>query len=302
MIYTLTLNPSLDYTLEVDVLNGGKTNRARSDKLSYGGKGINVSVILAELNVKSTALGFAAGFTGAELERILKEKGINCGFVHLDSGNTRINVKIISDKEYEINASGPTVSDGDLAFLFNRLDEISDYDWLVISGSVPGGMNNGIYAKILERLKYRKIKTVVDAQGDLLLNTLKYKPFLVKPNVFELSELFDAKITTEEEIEFYAKKLQAFGAKNVLVSRGKNGAVLICESGEIIKTKSAEGVQINSVGSGDSMVAGFIAEYLKFSDFSRALKFGTACGAATAFSEGLADKRKINEVFASFNE
>lgn len=297
MIYTVTLNPALDYVMKVGALRYDDINRSKEEMLYYGGKGINVSVILTRLGIENKALGFVAGFTGEELERMLKGDGVNCDFNRLKSGNTRINVKIKADTELDINAQGPDISEDEIKELFEKLDEIKDGDFLVLAGSVPSTLPADIYERILKRLSGRGVNFVVDATGDLLLNVLKYKPFLVKPNHHELGDLFSVKTKTDEEIEKYARKLQKMGARNVLVSRSKDGAMLIDENGGVFKIENAEGKLVNSVGCGDSMVGGFIAGYIQKKDYSHALRLGAVCGNATAFSEGLADKAEIDRVY-----
>lgn len=296
MIYTITLNPALDYVLKVDSLSANDINRSSDEAIYYGGKGINVSVILSRLEAPTTALGFLAGFTGTELERLLKLENINCNFNYLKSGNTRINVKIKADDEIDINANGPKIEKSDIEELFKKLDNISENDYLALAGSIPKGLPNDIYEIILKRLDNKGINFVVDATGDLLLNTLKFKPFLIKPNHLELGELFNTSADDDETIIELAKKLQSKGAKNVLVSRAEKGAILIDEFGNIHKTENAKGTLVNSVGCGDSMVAGFLAGYIKTNDYSYALKLGTACGNATAFSESLATKNEIENI------
>lgn len=296
LIYTVTLNPALDYTVEVDRLEEDKINRTVGEKITYGGKGINVSVILSRLGVENTALGFVAGFAGNELERMLKSDGITCDFNHLKSGNTRINVKVLSEKETVINARGPEVAESEIASLSDKIAKAKSGDYVVLSGSVPENLPNGIYERLIKKISENKAEFVVDTQGELLLNTLKYRPFLVKPNLEELGELFGKDIKTESEIEFYAKELVNLGAKNVLVSCGERGAVLVCENGGVIKMDSPKGRALNTTGCGDSMLAGFLAGYIKSNDFNSALKLGIACGAATAFSKSLAEKSEIEKV------
>ena len=297
MIYTVTLNPALDYVMKVGALRFDDINRSKEETLYYGGKGINVSVILTRLKIENKALGFVAGFTGNELERMLKEDGIDCDFNRLKSGSTRINVKIKADTELDINAQGPDISEDEISGLLKKLDEIKEGDFLVLAGSVPSTMPADIYERILKRLDGKGINFVVDATGSLLLNVLKYKPFLVKPNHHELGDLFGVTTKTDEEIETYARKLQEMGARNVLVSRSKDGAMLIDENGGVFKIENAEGKLVNSVGCGDSMVGGFIAGYIQKKDYSHALRLGAVCGNATAFSEGLADKVEIDRVY-----
>ena len=301
MIYTVTLNPSIDYVVRLSELKTGITNRTDSEEYYFGGKGINVSCVLAELDIESTALGFIAGFTGDAIERGIKNQKINTDFIKLKSGISRINVKIKAGKETEINCQGPYIEEGELMRLMEKTDRLSDGDTIVLAGNIPKTMPDDVYEKILERIKDKKVRIVVDATKQLLVNSLKYKPFLIKPNRQELSEIFSVEISTEEEIEKYAKELQKMGAENVLISLGKDGAMLIDEYGKKHKAGVLDGRVINTVGSGDSMVAGFIAGYEKEHSYSYALKLGSVCGNATAFLSGLATKEKINELLAKFN-
>lgn len=300
MIYTITLNPSIDYIVRLDEFKLGITNRTVSEEYYYGGKGINVSLVLAELGLKSTAYGFLAGFTGEEIKKGLSSEKIKTDFIWLKQGNSRINIKIKADDETEINGQGPFIDEKEIEMLMQKLEVVKDGDILVLAGSIPNTLPDDIYEKMLEKVKDKDIKIVVDATKKLLLNSLKYKPFLIKPNRQELSEIFETKIVSSQDTEKYARKLQEMGAKNVLISLGGEGAMLIDENGE----KHTEGVQkekvINTVGSGDSMVAGFIAGYEIRNDYSYALKLGSACGNATAFLPGLATKEKIDELMKKF--
>lgn len=295
MVYTVTFNPAVDYIVHTKELIPGATNRSDSEEIYFGGKGINVSIVLSELGVKSKALGFAAGFTGEAIEKGVAEKGIDAEFVHLKEGFSRINVKIKSGEETELNGQGPKITDEAIAELFAKLDEIQDGDTLVLAGSIPSSLPADIYERILERLSGKKIRAVVDATKDLLLNVLKYRPFLIKPNNFELGEIFGAEMKSTEDIVKYAGKLKEMGARNVLVSMAGDGAVLLDENGQTHVCGVCRGRVKNSVGAGDSMVAGFIAGCEK-GDYEYALKLGTASGGATAFSEGLAEKEKIFEL------
>ena len=295
MVYTVTFNPAVDYIVHTKELIPGATNRSDSEEIYFGGKGINVSIVLSELGVKSKALGFAAGFTGEAIEKGVAEKGIDAEFVHLSEGFSRINVKIKSGEETELNGQGPKITDEAIAELFAKLDEIQDGDTLVLAGSIPSSLPADIYERILERLSGKKIRAVVDATKDLLLNVLKYRPFLIKPNNFELGEIFGAEMKSTEDIVEYAGKLKEMGARNVLVSMAGDGAVLLDENGQTHVCGVCRGRVKNSVGAGDSMVAGFIAGCEK-GDYEYALKLGTASGGATAFSEGLAEKEKIFEL------
>ncbi len=295
MVYTVTFNPAIDYVVHTGEMKLGATNRSEKEEMYFGGKGINVSIVLRELGIDSKALGFTAGFTGEAIENGLSEMGIDADFVRLKNGNSRINVKIKSTEETELNGQGPDIDEAAINALFAKLDKLSDGDTLILAGSIPSSLPSDIYEKILERLSGRNIKTVVDATKDLLLNVLKYKPFLVKPNNHELGEMFGVELKTDEEIEKYARKLQEMGAVNVLISMAGDGAMLIDEYGKMHRCGVCKGMVKNSVGAGDSMVAGFTAGSLK-GDYEYALKLGTAAGGATAFSDGLAEKAKIDEL------
>lgn len=299
MIYTVTFNPALDYIMRVDDLQSKDINRTRSEEIHYGGKGINVSVILTRLGVENKALGFVAGFSGKQIEDMLVSDGIKTDFVHLKEGYTRINVKIRCDRELDINANGPEIKREEVDALFEKLEKLKSKDYLILAGSIPKALPDNMYEKILERLDGKGVNFVVDATGDLLKNVLKYKPFMVKPNHHELGEIFGVEITALEDIEKYAKKLQEMGAKNVLVSRGKDGAALIDEFGKVHTMGNVPGKIISSVGCGDSMVAGFVAGYVREKDYAYALKLGSACGNATAFSSGLATKNEIDKMLQS---
>ena len=298
MIYTVTLNPSIDYVVHVDKLIGGITNRTSSEEYYFGGKGINVSHVLAELDLDNTALGFVAGFTGEAIEKGTSHPRIKTDFIHLKEGVSRINVKIKSDEETEINGQGPHIDDEALEAFMKKTDGISDGDTLILSGSIPKTMPDDVYERILERLKDRNVRIVVDATKKLLVNALKYRPFLIKPNRQEISELFGVKVEDEETTLFYARRLQEMGAKNVLVSLGGDGAMLLDETGRVHKAAAAKGRVLNTVGSGDSMVAGFVAGCMLKNDYAYALRLGTACGGATAFLPGLATRKKIDELMA----
>lgn len=297
MIYTVTLNPALDYVMKVGNIRFDDINRSESEEIYYGGKGINVSVILTRLGVENKALGFVGGFTGEKLYEMLKNDGIDCDFNTLKSGYTRINVKIKAQTELDVNAQGPAISREDIALLLEKLDEIKQGDFLVLAGSIPNTLPDDIYERILSRLDGRGINFVVDATGDLLKNVLKYKPFLIKPNHHELGDLFGVETKSEDDIVFYAKKLQEMGARNVLVSRAKDGATLIDEQKNVTTFGNVEGELVNSVGCGDSMVGGFLAGWIEKGDYSYALKLGAACGNATAFSQELATANEIKAVF-----
>ena len=300
MIYTVTLNPSIDYIVHMDGLTLGITNRTVSEEYYYGGKGINVSCVLAELDLDSTAIGFTAGFTGEAIEKGIKNERITTEFIRLKSGMSRINIKIKAGEETEINGQGPDISTEELEQLMQKLDDIKDGDTLVLAGSIPSTLPDDVYEKMLERIDGKAVRIVVDATKKLLLNSLKYHPFLIKPNRQELSEIFGVEVKSEEDTEHYAKELQKMGARNVLISLGGEGAMLIDEYGQKHKAGVLKEKVINTVGSGDSMVAGFVAGYEKEQSYPFALKLGSVCGNATAFLPGLATKEKINELLTKF--
>lgn len=293
MIYTVTLNPSIDYVIKLDNLKNGEVNRTKEEYVYPGGKGINVSLILKELGYKSRALGFVSGFTGLYIKDTLKNKGLEEDFINLENGFTRINVKVKSNEETEINGQGPNIDDESLNKLYEKLDSLKENDILVLAGSIPKNLDSSLYENIMKRLENKNVKIVVDATKDLLMNVLKHKPFLIKPNNHELEELFNVKLNGIDDIITYAKKLKEMGAKNVLVSMGKDGALLINEDGEVFTSNVAKGEVKNSVGAGDSMVAGFIAGYLNSNNYEEALNLGAASGGATAFSNDLATKEDI---------
>ena len=295
MVYTVTFNPAIDYVVHTGTMKLGEVNRSASEEMYFGGKGINVSAVLKELGISSKALGFTAGFTGEAIENGIRAMGIESDFVRLKSGSSRINVKIKADEETELNGQGPHIDDSALEELFKKLDKLTDGDILVLAGSIPSSLPSDIYERIMQRLSDRKIRTVVDATKDLLLNVLKYKPFLIKPNDRELGEMFGVRLGSEGEIEQYARRLREMGAGNVLVSMAGDGAILIDESGNTHRCGVCKGEVRNSVGAGDSMVAGFIAGSLE-GDYEYALRLGTAAGGATAFSDGLASREKIDEL------
>ena len=295
MIYTVTFNPAVDYVITIGQIVRGSVNRTEAEEIFFGGKGINVSCILAELGIRSKALGFVAGFTGRAIEDGVREMGIDADFVTLKSGNSRINVKIRSGQETEINGQGPDITDQDIRQLMLKLDRAGAGDTVILAGSIPKTLPSDIYQQILERLSGREVRTVVDATGQLLLNVLRYRPFLIKPNDQELGDMFGKTLTTDEEILYCAGQLQEMGASNVLVSMAEKGAILLDENGAVHRCGVCRGTVRNSVGAGDSMLAGFIAGYEK-GGFDHGLKLGTACGGATAFSEGLAKKENIEEL------
>lgn len=296
MIYTVTFNPSLDYIVSVDDFLLGKTNRTSEEYLLPGGKGINVSTVLMNLGIANTALGFVAGFTGTEIVKRLNDLGIHTSFIYAKEGLSRINVKLKSIEGTEINGNGPRISEDELKQLFMQLEELKEGDVLVLAGSIPASLPDDIYSQIMVRLEKRGIITIVDATKDLLLNVLQYHPFLIKPNNHELGELFGVELKTREAVVAYGQKLQEMGARNVLISMAGEGAVLVAENDKIYSLPAPKGILVNSVGAGDSMVAGFLAGYLESADYEHAFRMGVAAGSASAFSEMLATKEEIQAV------
>ena len=296
MIYTITFNPALDYIVKMDEFNLGNVNRSNNEFVYAGGKGINVSIVLNNLGVKSKALGFIAGFTGEEIERRVREFGCDTEFIKLKEGMSRINVKIKADVESEINGGGPDISSDALEELYKKLDTLTVGDILVLASSIPKTMPTDVYERIMERLQEKNIKFIVDTTGESLLKVLKYNPFLIKPNHHELGELFGVKLNSKEEIIEYAKKLKDMGAQNVIISMAGDGAILIDSNGGVTTSNVPKGVVKNSVGAGDSMVAGFIAGYLNSEKIEDGFKLGVATGSASAFSEGLATKDYVYEL------
>lgn len=299
MIYTVTFNPSIDYIVSMDDFEIGKTNRTTTERMMASGKGINVSIVLTNLGISNKALGFVAGFTGKEIKRMAKEDGLCCEFIELPSGVSRINVKLKDFDGTEINGMGPVVDEEAIGQLMMQLDTLQEGDVLVLAGSIPKGMPSSIYSDIMERLNGKGVLFVVDATKDLLCNTLKYRPFLVKPNNHELGEIFGVELTSRDEIAPYAKRLQEMGARNVLVSMAGEGAVLLDEEGQVFKLPAPKGRLVNAVGAGDSMVAGFLAGWAETKDASYAFQMGVSAGSATAFSEVYATKEEIMAVYES---
>ena len=299
MIYTVTFNPAIDYIAEVNKVNEEKINRALSEKVLAGGKGINVSIVLKNLGIENIAIGFIAGFTGKEIKRQVENHGIKTDFVYIDDKFSRINIKLqskvagIVSTETAINGEGPKITEQEIEELMKKIDKLENGDYLVLAGSISRKMKVDIYEKICKRIENKQIKIVADATGKLLVNVLKHKPFLIKPNKEELEEIFEDKIDTNEEIIMYAKKLQEMGAQNVLISLGKDGAILISKDHNVLYSKAPKGVVVNSVGAGDSMVAGFLAGLLIHDDYEKAFKMGIAAGSASTFSENLATKDEI---------
>ncbi len=302
MIYTVTFNPSLDYIVDVVHFKAGEVNRTSKELMFPGGKGINVSMVLKNLGFDSKALGFMAGFTGNEIARLLEEKGIESDFIKCSNGISRINVKMRSDEESEINGMGPNILDDEIDKLYEQLDALQEGDMLVLAGSIPTSLPETMYMDIMERLQDKKLDIVVDATKDLLVNVLKYKPFLIKPNNHEIGEIYGVKLETFDEVIPYAKKMQEAGARNVLVSMAGAGAVLLAENGCVYTSTPPEGKVVNSVGAGDSMVAGFIAGFKNGNDYEEAFYTGLCTGSASAFSDNLATRSEVDALFKQMNK
>lgn len=302
MIYTVTFYPSLDYIVAVKDFRLGMTNRTESELLLPGGKGINVSVVLKNLGVESTALGFTAGFTGREIRRRVEETGVRAEFIEIPEGFSRINLKLKSIEGTEINGNGPGISREKVQELMKKLDILEAGDCLVLAGSIPGSLPDSIYQDIAAKMAEKKVQIVVDATRDLLLNVLPYRPFLIKPNNHELGEIFQRELRTREEVIPYAQKLREKGAQNVLVSMAGEGAVLAAADGKIYQAPAPKGELKNGVGAGDSMVAGFLAGWQEEKDYRHAFRMGVAAGSASAFSEYLAERREVEEVYRRIKE
>lgn len=296
MIYTVTFNPSLDYIVDVNNFKLGRVNRTTKEIIYAGGKGINVSMVLKNLGFDSTALGFLAGFTGKEICRLMEEQGVNADFIEVKEGLSRINLKLRSNEESEINGQGPAIKEKDIRSLYEKLDKLQYGDVLVLAGSIPSVMPQSMYMDIMKYMEEKDLNIVVDATKDLLVNVLKYHPFLVKPNNHELGEIFGVELEEKKDVIVYAKKLKEMGAKNVLVSMAGAGAVLVAEDGSIYESEAPKGKVVNSVGAGDSMVAGFLAGYLQTRDYREAFKMGVCTGSASAFSEKLATKEEVDSI------
>lgn len=302
MIYTVTLNPALDYVIAVDHFAPGQINRTKTETMVCGGKGINVSALLANLGYESTALGFVAGFTGEEIVRRCQKAGFHSDFIRVKNGMSRINVKMNSDEETEINGKGPDITKKDADLLFEQIDLLKEGDVLVLSGSIPSSVSSTIYRDLMKQLSGRGVQIVVDAEKHLLMEVLPLHPFLIKPNNHELEVMAGRALPTKEDLLDAARWLQEQGARNVLVSMAGDGALLVTEDGAVYEEGVCRGTVINSVGAGDSMVAGFLAGYLKTGDYGYALKLGTASGGATAFSYGIGSREKIMELLTQLNE
>lgn len=296
MVYTVTFNPSLDYIVTVDDFKLGMTNRTSSELMLPGGKGVNVSIILNNLGIRNTALGFVAGFTGKRIEQMLSKMGVTTDFIPLEKGMSRINMKMKNIDGTEINGKGPDISSENVEMLMEQLDDLKEGDVLVLAGSIPAGISDHIYQTIMKRLESKKILILVDATSSLLMNVLEYHPFLIKPNHHELGEIFGVVLTEKEEVIPYAKRLQEAGAVNVLISMGGMGAVLVAGDGNVYEADAPEGILKNSVGAGDSMVAGFLTGWLKTHDYMEAFRYGVGAGSASAFSDYLATEKEVCEV------
>ena len=301
MIYTVTFNPSLDYIVSVNHFKPGEVNRTVAELMFPGGKGINVSMVLKNLGYESVALGFMAGFTGNEIVRLLEEKRIKSDFISVASGMSRINVKLRSDEESEINGMGPEIGKEDIQKLYSQLDRLKEGDVLVLAGSIPSVMPESMYMDIMRYLSGRGIDIIVDATKDLLLNVLEYHPFLIKPNNHELGEIFGVKLKTKDDVIPYARRMQEKGARNVLVSMAGEGALLVTEEGRVYESMPPKGEVKNSVGAGDSMVAGFLAGYLSSRDYEQAFYMGLCTGSASAFSDNLATKPEVEALLKQLN-
>lgn len=299
MIYTVTFNPSLDYIVSMNSFEMGMTNRTTGEQMFPGGKGINVSIVLSNLGIENTALGFTAGFTGGQIEREVQKMGLLTDFIRIESGFSRINVKLKDYDGTEINGMGPDIDQVHVNALFGKLEQLKPGDVLVLAGSIPKSLPDSIYSDILERLQNKGVLSVVDATKDLLLNVMQYQPFLIKPNNHELGEIFDVTLDTREDVVPYAKKLQEKGARNVLVSMSGQGAVLVDDTGVVHMLAAPKGKLVNAVGAGDSMVAGFVAGWTQKQDYDYAFRMGISAGSASAFSELLATKTEIEHVFAN---
>ena len=295
-IYTVTFNPSLDYIVSVKDFRPGMTNRTSSELMLAGGKGINVSIVLGNLGIKSTALGFIAGFTGDEIVRRLHNGGINSEFIKINDGISRINIKLKSIDGTEINGQGPHIDSSHIEQLMNRLRRLESGDVLVLAGSIPAGISDNIYKDIMDMLKDKGVQIVVDATSRLLTNVLEYNPFFIKPNQHELGDIFNVTLNTQEEVIPYALELKKMGAVNVCVSMGGKGAILVADDGNVYKAKAPDGILKNSVGAGDSLVAGFLSGWIEKKDYEYAFRKGVATGSASAFSERLATNGEVNDL------
>lgn len=298
MIFTVTFNPSLDYIVRVDEMRLGTINRTNYEQLLPGGKGINVSIVLGNLGHPSRVLGFSAGVTGVALEKLLADSGVDADLVHVKAGFTRINAKVKAVEETEINGQGPRIAPEDVDALFSKLDVLGQDDTLVISGSVPNTLPSDMYEQVMERLAGRGVRIVVDAERDLLTRVLSYRPFLVKPNNHELGDIFGVALKTRDEVVPYARRMQEMGAQNVLVSMAGEGGVLVAADGQVYQSPAAQGTVVNSVGAGDSCVAGFLAGLMETGSYQTAFRMGLAAGSASAFSDHLATRPEVEDLMS----
>lgn len=298
MIFTVTFNPSLDYIVRVDEMRLGTINRTNYEQLLPGGKGINVSIVLGNLGHPSRALGFSAGVTGVALEKLLADAGVDADLVHVKEGFTRINAKVKAVEETELNGQGPRIAPEDVDALFSKLDVLGQDDTLVISGSVPNTLPSDMYEQVMERLAGRGVRIVVDAERDLLTRVLPYRPFLVKPNSYELGDIFGVTLKTRDEVVPYARRMQEMGAQNVLVSMAGEGGVLVAADGQVYQSPAAKGTVVNSVGAGDSCVAGFLAGLMETGSYQTAFRMGLAAGSASAFSDHLATRPEVEDLMS----
>lgn len=298
MIFTVTFNPSLDYIVRVDEMRLGTINRTNYEQLLPGGKGINVSIVLGNLGHPSRALGFSAGVTGVALEKLLADAGVDADLVHVKEGFTRINAKVKAAEETELNGQGPRIAPEDVDALFSKLDVLGQDDTLVISGSVPNTLPSDMYEQVMERLAGRGVRIVVDAERDLLTRVLPYRPFLAKPNNHELGDIFGVTLKTRDEVVPYARRMQEMGAQNVLVSMAGEGGVLVAADGQVYQSPAAKGTVVNSVGAGDSCVAGFLAGLMETGSYQTAFRMGLAAGSASAFSDHLATRPEVEDLMS----
>ena len=298
MIFTVTFNPSLDYIVRVDEIRLGTINRTNYEQLLPGGKGINVSIVLGNLGHPSRALGFSAGVTGVALEKLLADAGVDADLVHGKEGFTRINAKVKAVEETELNGQGPRIAPEDVDALFSKLDVLGQDDTLVISGSVPNTLPSDMYEQVMKRLAGHGVRIVVDAERDLLTRVLPYRPFLVKPNNHELGDIFGVTLKTRDEVVPYARRMQEMGAQNVLVSMAGEGGVLVAETGEVFESPAAKGTVVNSVGAGDSAVAGFLAGLAETGSYETAFHMALSAGSASAFSDHLATRPEVEALMA----
>ena len=298
MIFTVTFNPSLDYIVRVDEMRLGTINRTNYEQLLPGGKGVNVSIVLGNLGHPSRARGFSAGVTGVALEKLLADAGVDADLVHVKEGFTRINAKVKAVEETELNGQGPRIAPEDVDALFSKLDVLGQDDTLVISGSVPNTLPSDMYEQVMERLAGRGVRIVVDAERDLLTRVLPYRPFLAKPNNHELGDIFGVTLKTRDEVVPYARRMQEMGAQNVLVSMAGEGGVLVAADGQVYQSPAAKGTVVNSVGAGDSCVAGFLAGLMETGSYQTAFRMGLAAGSASAFSDHLATRPEVEDLMS----